>query len=72
MKTIFKNGTYERVSEEVAESQVKHFGWVYKPKSEWKTSQLPGVDVSQVKPSDPQMVSEAGVKPKKYQKPKKS
>ena len=38
MKTIFKNGTYDRVSEEVADGQVKHHGWKYVPKSEWKTA----------------------------------
>lgn len=36
MKTIFKNGVYDRVNEEVAESNVKHHGWKYVPKSEWK------------------------------------
>jgi hypothetical protein len=36
MKTIFKNGVYDRVNEEVAESGVKHHGWKYVPKSEWK------------------------------------
>ena len=38
MKTIFKNGTYERVGEEVAESQVKYHGWKYVSKSEWKVA----------------------------------
>jgi len=38
MKTIFKNGAYERVGEEVAESQVKYHGWKYVPKSEWKAA----------------------------------
>ena len=38
MKTIFKNGTYERVSEEVAEQQVKFGRAKYVPKSEWKAS----------------------------------
>jgi hypothetical protein len=36
MKTIFKNGAYERVSEEVAEISVRHQGAKYVPKSEWK------------------------------------
>jgi hypothetical protein len=36
MKTIFKNGVYDRVNEEVAESNVKFHGWKYTPKSEWK------------------------------------
>ena len=38
MKTIFKNGVYDRVNEEVAESNVKFHGWKYVPKSEWKIS----------------------------------
>ena len=38
MKTIFKNGTYERVSDEVAEQQVKFGRAKYVPKSEWKAS----------------------------------
>lgn len=36
MKTIFKNGAYERVSEEVAEISVRHQGAKYVSKSEWK------------------------------------
>jgi len=36
MKTIFKNGSYDRVGEEEAESNVKFHGWKYVPKSEWK------------------------------------
>ena len=36
MKTIFKNGVYDRVNEEVADSNVKHHGWKFVPKSEWK------------------------------------
>jgi len=38
MKTIFKNGVYDRVNEEVAESNVKYNGWKYVPKSEWKAA----------------------------------
>jgi hypothetical protein len=38
MKTIFKNGVYDRVNEEVAESSVKFNGWKYVPKSEWKAA----------------------------------
>jgi glutamate synthase domain-containing protein 1 len=38
MKTIFKNGVYDRVNEEVAESNVKFHGWKYVPKSEWKVA----------------------------------
>ena len=36
MKTIFKNGTYQRVSDEVAEKKVNKEGWNFVPKSEWK------------------------------------
>lgn len=35
MKTIFKNGTYERVSDEVAEQKIKQ-GFKFVPKQEWK------------------------------------
>lgn len=38
MKTIFKNGTYNRVEEVTADSEVKHHGWKFVPKSEWKTN----------------------------------
>ena len=38
MKTILKNGVYDRVNEEVAESNVKHHGWKYVAKSEWKNA----------------------------------
>lgn len=36
MKTIFKNGTYERVSEEVADYEVKVGNARYASKSDWK------------------------------------
>ena len=36
MKTIFKNGAYERVSDEVAEISVRHQGARYVSKTEWK------------------------------------
>jgi hypothetical protein len=35
MKTIFKNGTYERVSDEVAEQKIKQ-GFKFVSKQEWK------------------------------------
>lgn len=38
MKTIFKNGTYQRVSNEVAEKEVKFGSAKFAPKSEWKSS----------------------------------
>jgi len=38
MKTIFKNGTYERVSDAIAEQEVKFKRATYAPKSEWKAS----------------------------------
>jgi len=38
MKTIFKNGVYDRVNEEVADSNVRYYGWKYVPKSEWKAT----------------------------------
>lgn len=36
MKTILRNGTYERVSNEVAEHEVTFGRAKYAPKSEWK------------------------------------
>jgi hypothetical protein len=36
MKTIFKNGVYKRVNDEVAEKKVKEEGYVYVSKSDWK------------------------------------
>jgi len=41
MKTVFKNGVYDRVNEEVAETRVNNQGWKYVPKSEWKTNTRP-------------------------------
>lgn len=35
MKTIFKNGAYERVSDEVAEQKIRQ-GFKFVPKQEWK------------------------------------
>jgi hypothetical protein len=36
MKTIKKKDVYERVDDATAESKVKHNGWSYSSKSEWK------------------------------------
>lgn len=36
MKTIYRNGTYERVSDEVAERAVKDGTANYAPKEKWK------------------------------------
>ena len=36
MKTIYRNGTYERVSDEVAATEVSFGRAKYAPKSEWK------------------------------------
>lgn len=47
MKTIFKNGTYQRVSNEVAEKEVKFGSAKFASKSEWKTSIR---DVKVIKP----------------------
>jgi hypothetical protein len=38
MKTIFKNGSYERVSNEIAKREVKFKRATYASKSEWKSS----------------------------------
>lgn len=48
MKTIFKNGSYDRVGEEEAESNVKFHGWKYVPKSEWKLSTRSAVSTEQL------------------------
>ena len=36
MKTIFKDGVYDRVDNEISELRVKNQGWKYVPKQEWK------------------------------------
>lgn len=36
MKTVFKNGTYERLSDEMAEYEVRNKNAQYRSKSEWK------------------------------------
>lgn len=36
MKTIFKDGVYDRVDNEVGELRVKSQGWKFVPKEEWK------------------------------------
>ena len=61
MKTIFKNGTYQRVSNEVAEKEVK-FGAKFASKSEWKTS------VRDVKVIKPEVEVTEKVKSKKAEK----
>lgn len=38
MKTVFKNGVYFRVSNEVGDFQVKHQGASFVPKKDWKTN----------------------------------
>jgi hypothetical protein len=38
MKTIFSNGTYQRVSNEVADREVSFGRAKFAPKSEWKTN----------------------------------
>jgi len=43
MKTVFKNGVYDRVDNEVAEIRVNNQGWKYVPKSDWKTNARPAV-----------------------------
>lgn len=49
MKTVFKNGVYERVDNEVAETRVNNQGWKFVSKSEWKTNARP-------KPSEKSLV----------------
>ena len=62
MKTIFKNGVYSRVDNEVAESKVKHQGFVYKPKSEWKQNVR---DVKISKKEEPIVEESKPTEPKK-------
>jgi len=66
MKTIFKNGEYERVPDEVAENAVKHKGFKYVSKSEWKINTRP---VLELKEEEPKVEKETK---KSYQKKKKS
>lgn len=51
MKTVFKNGVYERVDNEVAETRVNNQGWKFVSKSEWKTNARP-------KPSEKSLVED--------------
>lgn len=69
MKTIIKNGVYERVSDEVGEFKVRNQGYKFVSKSEWK---LNFRDLQ--KKEEPKIVVEEKqiVKKKNYQKPKKS
>ena len=39
MKTILENGTYKRVSDEVAEKRVRSGAAEYAPKSKWKAQE---------------------------------
>ena len=45
MKTIFKNGTYERVSNEVADYEVRTGRAKYASKMDWKTNARSTVSV---------------------------
>lgn len=38
MKSIFKDGVYDRVSNEMAELRVNNQGWKFVPKQEYKTN----------------------------------
>ena len=47
MKTVFKDGVYERVDNEVGEIRTKNQGWKYVPKSEWKQNARGAVSIKQ-------------------------
>ena len=52
MKTIkTKNGTIRRVKDNEAEIGVKSSGWVYVPKSEWKSLTIPNEEPTKEKKS---------------------
>lgn len=48
MKTVFKSGAYERVSDEVAEIRVNNQGWKFVSKQEWKQNARPKQTEKQV------------------------
>lgn len=71
MKTIFKDGVYQRVDNEVGETKVKNSGWKYVSKQAWKTN------VRDIKKKEEPVVSNEDIKEpqktvKRYSKPKKS
>jgi len=74
MKTIIKNSIIERENNEDAEFKVKHQGWKYIPKSEWKTNVRDINKKVELSPL-PEIYAETDKivsKKKFYQKPKRS
>lgn len=78
MKTIFKDGTYERVSNEVGDIRVYNQGWKFVSKNEWKIKvrdyKEPSEEARMVAESSKHALAEVlkGDRRKKYQKPKRS
>ena len=65
MKTIFKNGEYKRVSDEVAEKKVKE-GWKFTSKSEWK-EKVRDAEKAKVKDKEQHSAEESIAKKEKAQ-----
>lgn len=68
MKTIIKNGVYERVSNEVGENKVDHGGYKYVKKEEWKKNVR---DIKKPEPVEAKKSEVPEIK-KPYQKPRRS
>lgn len=76
MKTVFKDGVYSRVSNEVGDFQVKHQGFKFVAKKEWKTNirdfEKERLKLAEAKKEAEIQSVEAPGSKKPYQKPKKS
>lgn len=68
MKTIIKNGVYERVNNEVGENKVDYGGYKYVKKEEWKKNVR---DIKKPEPVEAKKPEIPEIK-KPYQKPRKS
>lgn len=75
MKTITKNNVFDREPDEIAEFKVRHQGWIYCPKKQWKEN----VRDFKKEKIEEEVIDERTNKPykggaqrKPYQKPKRS
>lgn len=62
MKCIYKEGIYQRVDNETAEIRVKHQGWKFSPKNEWK------LNTRTVKKDSDNTINKTDIKNKKMEK----
>ena len=71
MKTVLKNGEYERVPNEVADTLVKSKGYKFVSKGEWKKN-VRDISSKIEEPKEGDILPERVEKKKPYQKKKKS